>query len=188
METFLSISAGLALSAACGFRVFVPLLIMSIASMSGHLHLSNHFQWIGTYPALITLATATALEIGGYYIPWVDNFLDSIATPAAVVAGTMVAASLAPEMSPFLKWTLAAIGGGGLAGLVQGSTVLARGASSLTTGGLGNPVLATVEAGSAVTFSLLAIIAPILAIILIIALLVFIGRKIYQRSLVPKPA
>lgn len=186
MEIILSVAAGLALSAACGFRVFVPLLVMSIASLSGHLHLSGHFQWIGTYPALITFATATAFEIAGYYIPWVDNFLDTLATPAAIVAGTVVAASMAPAMSPYLKWTLAAIAGGGAAGMVQGTTVLARGASSLATGGLGNPVLATAETGFATAVSLMAVLAPILAILLVVVFLVWLGRKLYRRTLAAK--
>src|SRR2546425_12995559 len=104
METILSICLGIGLSAACGFRVFVPLLVMSIASLSGHLTLAHGFEWIGTYPALITFSVATCLEIGGYYIPWVDNLLDTIASPAAVIAGTVVMAALVSDLSPLLKW------------------------------------------------------------------------------------
>src|SRR5438876_9605685 len=140
MDTALSICVGIGLSAACGFRVFVPLLIMSIASLSGHLTLASQFQWIGTYPALIAFGVATALEIGGYYIPWLDHLLDTMATPAAIVAGTVVTAAIVTNTSPMLKWTLAIIAGGGAAGLVQGTTVLARGVSTATTGGLGNPL------------------------------------------------
>src|SRR5206468_2741563 len=145
METVLSICVGIGLSAACGFRVFVPLLIMSIASLSGHLTLAHGFEWIGSWPALVSFAVATCVEIAGYYIPWVDNLLDTIASPAAVIAGTLITASLVTDVSPFLKWTLAIIAGGGVAGMVQGTTVVARGASSAGTGGLGNPLLATIE-------------------------------------------
>jgi len=144
METVLCICIGIGLSAACGFRVFVPLLVMSIASLSGHLTLAPGFDWIGSYPALVTFSVATCLEIGGYYIPWVDHLLDTIATPAAIVAGTVITASMVSDMSPLLKWTLAAIAGGGAAGVVQGTTVLARGASTALTGGLGNPIFATI--------------------------------------------
>src|SRR5271157_4826658 len=127
MDIFLSICLGLGLSAACGFRVFVPMLVMSIASLSGHLHLAHGFEWLGSYPALVALSVATALEIAGYYIPWVDHFLDTIATPAALVAGTIVSASVVTDMSPFLRWTLAAIAGGGAASMVQATTVVTRG-------------------------------------------------------------
>lgn len=73
METLLGLMIGIGLSAACGFRVFVPLPGMSIAALSGYLSLSPEFEWIGTWPALIAFATATVLEIAAYYIPWVDN-------------------------------------------------------------------------------------------------------------------
>src|SRR6185503_12680871 len=119
METVLSICVGIGLSAACGFRIFVPLLALSIAALSGHVHLSSGFAWIGTTPALIALSVATALEIAAYYVPWLDHALDTIATPAAVIAGTMTTAALVTDVSPFLKWTLAIIAGGGAAGLVQ---------------------------------------------------------------------
>src|SRR5260370_22897301 len=127
METMVSICVGIGLSAACGFRVFVPLLLMSIAAMSGHLTLAPGFEWIGSYPALIAFSAATALEIAAYYIPWVDNLLDTIATPAAILAGTLVTASLVTGASPFLKWSLAILAGGSAAGMVQGTAVGARG-------------------------------------------------------------
>src|SRR6476620_10855855 len=103
METLLSICLGIGLSAACGFRVFVPPLIMSIAALSGHLSLAHGFEWIGSYPALIAFSVATCLEVSGYYIPWVDHLLDTIATPAAIVAGAVITASMVADMSPFLK-------------------------------------------------------------------------------------
>src|SRR3990172_10017996 len=115
METLLSISIGLGLSAACGFRVFVPLLIMSIASLTGHLEISEEFRWIGSVPALAAFSTATALEIVAYYIPWLDHVLDTMATPAAVVAGVIASASVVTNLSPLVKWSLALIAGGGIA-------------------------------------------------------------------------
>jgi hypothetical protein len=191
METLLSVCLGIGLSAACGFRVFVPLLVMSIAALSGHLTLAHGFEWIGTYPALIAFAVATCLEIGGYYIPWLDNLLDTIASPAAIIAGTLITASLITGVSPFLKWTLAIIAGGGAAGMVQGTTVIARGASSAGTGGLGNPVLATAElAGSIFTstiFVVFATVAPVLLIILVAVLIFFFARKTLRKSPRPQP-
>ena len=91
MEMFLSILIGLGLSAACGFRVFIPLLVMSLASRSdvGHLTLGDGFAWIGSDAALIAFGAATVLEIAGYYIPWVDNLLDAvIGLPANLFFGT----------------------------------------------------------------------------------------------------
>jgi|SRR5438874_6303559 len=181
MDTALSICVGIGLSAACGFRVFVPLLVMSIAALSGHLTLASQFQWIGTYPALIAFSVATALEIGGYYIPWLDHLLDTIATPASIVAGVIVMSSMLTSMDPFLKWTLAVIAGGGIAGAVQSGTVLTRAASTSTTGGLANPIVATVELGLSLFMSVLSFILPVLAAALVIVIGLFIGVKAWKR-------
>jgi len=191
METLLSICLGIGLSAACGFRVFVPLLVMSIAALSGHLTLAHGFEWIGSYPALIAFSVATCLEIAGYYIPWVDNLLDTISSPAAIIAGTIITASLVADVSPFMKWTLAIIAGGGAAGLVQGTTVVARGASSAGTGGLGNPLLATAELGASVLTSVIfvvfATLTPVLLILLAALLIFLFTRKILRKSPRPQP-
>jgi hypothetical protein len=181
METLLSICVGIGLSAACGFRVFVPLLIVSIAAHSGHLTLDPGFTWMASYPAILAFGVATCLEIAAYYIPWVDNLMDSIATPAAIIAGTIITASFVTGMSPFLKWTLAVIAGGGAAGLVQGATVVTRGVSSAGTGGLANPVVATVELAGSVITSILAIVVPVLALLLLAVVLFFLGRKMLRR-------
>ncbi len=175
-ETLLSILVGVGLSAACGFRVFMPPLVMSLASLSGHLTLAPGFEWIGTYPALLAFAVATTLEIAGYYLPWVDHMLDLVASPAAVVAGIIAMASTMTGMSPLLRWSLAIIAGGGVAGTVQAITGLTRVASAATTAGLGNPIVATVEAVGSITISLLAIAIPVFATVAIAAfLLLFFG-------------
>jgi hypothetical protein len=179
MDTLLSVFLGVGLSAACGFRVFVPLLVMSVASLTGQMTLSPEFEWIGTYPALAAFAIATIFEIAAYYIPWVDNLLDTVAIPAATVAGTIVMASAVSELSPFLKWALAVIVGGGVAGTVQGFTTITRIASTATTGGLGNPVVSTVEAGGSLLMSILAIAVPVLAVIGAAAIIIIAWRKIY---------
>lgn len=183
-ETLLSVLVGVGLSAACGFRVFVPMLVISIASLSGHLSLSSGFEWMRTYPALLAFAVATVVEIAGYYIPWVDHLLDIVASPAAVVAGMLAMASTVTGMSPFLRWSLAIIAGGGLAATVQTLTGLARVTSTATTGGLGNPIVSTAEAGGSLALSVLAIAIPVaaaLAAASILALAFWQGPKLLRR-------
>jgi hypothetical protein len=184
MEIALSILVGIGLAAACGFRVFVPFLVVSIASLSGHLELAEGFEWLGTHPALWALALATLLEILAYYIPWLDNLLDTIATPAAVAAGIVIAASVIGDVSPFLRWTLAVIAGGGTAAAVQAATVAVRGTSTVTTGGVANPVVSTGELGGSAVVATLAVVLPVVAVALVIimsALLVRL-RKWSRRS------
>lgn len=166
--TLLSALAGIGLAAACGFRVFVPLLVLSLGSRAGMIDVGSGFAWIGTYPALIGFGVATLLEIAGYYIPWVDNLLDAIATPTAIVAGVVVTAAAVGDVSPFLKWTLAVIAGGGAAATFQSLTATARQVSTLTTGGLANPVVSTLEAGGSAVLSVLAVALPLLAFGLVV--------------------
>ena len=167
----LSIVLGIALAAATGFRVFLPMLIVSGAAYTGHLSLDNGFAWLGTPYALIMLSVATLAEILAYYIPIVDNLLDSLATPAAFVAGIVVSAAVMTDVPPMVKWTAAVIAGGGIAGITQGVTAMIRGHSTVLTGGLGNPVIATAELGGALLLSFLALAAPAAAIALVILFL-----------------
>ena len=187
-ETLLGLCLGLGLSAGCGFRVFLPLLVLSLASLSGHLTLAPGFSWIGSYPALVTFSVATVLEVAGYYIPWVDHFLDTIASPAAVIAGTLVTASLVTDVSPLVKWSLALIAGGGIAGAVQGTTVLARGVSLAGTGGLANPVVATIELAGSLLTSILALLAPFFVVAAIVVLVVVLGVRAWRRRAAPPPS
>ncbi|MGI9544459.1 MAG: DUF4126 domain-containing protein [Cyclobacteriaceae bacterium] len=172
-----SILLGIGLSAAVGFRLFIPFLLMSIASRFGLMELSSGFDWLASTPALILLSTATVLEVGAYFIPFFDNLLDTIATPAAVVCGTIVMASTVVEMDPLIKWTMAVIAGGGAAGLIKGATATTRVASSTTTGGLGNPVVATVETGGSLVLTVLAIFIPIMAGVAAVLIIVYLIRK-----------
>lgn len=181
METLMSICLGIGLSAACGFRVFVPLLVMSLASLSGHLTLAHGFEWIGSYPALVAFSVAMVMEIAGYYLPWVDHLLDTISSPAAVVAGIVVTASVVTHMSPMLKWTLAVIAGGGAAGVVQATTVMARGLSTATTGGLANPIFATIELGGSAFVALASLLAPVLTIVVLAGVLTLVVRKLRRQ-------
>jgi len=185
MTEFLSVALGIGLAAACGFRVFVPLLFVSIAAKAGKLTLVSSFQWMGTDAAMIAFSVATAIEIAGYYIPWLDNLLDTIATPAAVVAGAIISASVFTGMDPFLRWTLAVIAGAGAAGVVQSASVVTRAASTASTGGFGNFAVATAELILAVVASFL---APFVAIVLVLCLMIYIGRKAYKRYKIAHPA
>jgi len=177
-----SIALGIALAAAAGFRVFLPLLVTSVAAYTGHLQLSESFAWLGSVPAMATLAIATIAEILAYYIPIVDNLLDTLTTPAALVAGTVLSAAVMTDLPPIVKWSAAVIAGGGAAGLTQSVTAMLRAKSTAFTGGIGNPVVATAETGSALVVSGLAILAPLVAIAAVVLLLWF-GARAMRRVL-----
>ena len=177
----LSIALGVVLAAATGFRVFLPMLIMSGAAYTGHLSLDNSFAWLATPFALTMLGVAALVEVLAYYVPGIDNLLDAVATPAAFVAGTIVSAAVMTDLPPMAKWIAAVIAGGGTASLTQGVTTILRAKSTVVTGGLGNPVIATGELGGSVLLSLLALAAPLTAVAVVILLLWLAFRLIRRR-------
>jgi len=181
MQYALYVLLGIGLAAACGFRVFVPFLTISIAALSGHLWLAPDFAWLGSWPALIVFGVATVLEIVAYYVPWLDHLLDIAATPAAIVAGIVVTASVVSGMSPVLRWTLAAIAGGGVAAAVQLATVALRRASTYATAGLAHPLASTLETGGSVGMSILSLLLPFVAGTLAIVLILVAARWLLRR-------
>ncbi len=180
LDLALSIALGVGLAAATGFRVFLPMLVVSVAAYTGHLPLSENFAWLGTPSALMMLGVAALVEILAYYIPGVDNLLDALATPAAIVAGTLVSAAVITDLPPMLKWTTAIIAGGGVAGLTQGVTALLRAKSTVLTAGVGNPVIATAELGGSLLVSLLALAAPLIALLVVIVFL-WLAMRLIRR-------
>ena len=190
MNEIMAIFIGVGLAAACGFRVFVPLFITSLMA-SGNVDLFGEVDvqamlgdqdWLANPWVTLALGIATVLEVGSYYIPWLDNALDAVATPAAVVAGTFITGAMMPEMmgDGSLKWIAATIAGGGTSGLFQGASVIVRGTSTATTGGIGNPVVSTAELGGSVLTAFLAIIVPILGAALVLILMYFVLRTFYR--------
>lgn len=184
METILGLCIGIGLSAACGFRIFVPLLVMSIASLTGLFEPMKGFEWLAMPSVCIALGFATVCEIATYYIPWVDNALDTIATPASMVAGTLATMAVSSgEMSQFASWAAAIIVGGGTAGVVQMNTVAARAVSTGATGGIANPLISTGELIGAVLLSVLSFIVPVLVVLLVIIAMILIVRWIRRKRM-----
>lgn len=181
METLLTVLAGLGLAAAAGFRVFLPLLVVNLAARGGWLELSGGFSWLESDAALVVFAVATVLEILAYYVPWIDNALDMIATPAALVAGVVLTASVVTDVDPAVRWLLAILVGGGAATIFQGLTTGTRSVSLVTTAGLGNPLVSTAEAALSLTLALLAVAAPVIAFGAVLLLLWWAARRLLFR-------
>lgn len=182
IETIISICLGIGLAASAGFRVFVPLFVLSLATHFGYVPVGESFVWLGSTIAIICLGIATIVEILAYYIPYVDNLLDSIAVPLAGIAGTLVMASTLVDLDPMLTWGLAIIAGGGTATAINSVTALTRVTSTATTGGIGNHLVSTTETATASFVSILAIFLPIVAFIVVI-LIIFGGIKVLKKIL-----
>ena len=174
-----------ALSACCGFKVFVPPLILSIFARAGLLGLSENFAWLGSGPAMAVFALATTVETLAYFVPGVNNALDVIKVPAAAIAGILIAsAAMSPEISPVLRWTLAVIAGGGAAAAVSVGMAMLRGPLTLTTAGIGSGLQNLAETVLSFLVSIFALLAPFLLCLAVLALLfTFIRRKLRRRAL-----
>lgn len=180
-QTFSAAALGIALAACCGFRVFVPMLIAGLAAKFNLFHFSESFSWLSSTPALIALGAATVVEIAGYYIPFVDNILDTIAAPLAAVAGTLLATSVIPVENEWMKWGIGIVAGGGGAGLIASGTGLLRLLSSKTTIGTGNNVIATGENAAAAGGAVLSFLIPVIMAVVFVLFFIWILRKIVQR-------
>ena len=181
---FISAFIGIGLAAASGFRVFLPMFAVSLASYMGWIPMNEHFLWLAGLPTLITTGIATIVEILAYYIPYVDHLLDTLSVPLATVAGSVMFASQFTDLGTFPTWALALIAGGGTAAAISSGFAGTRAASTATTGGLGNSVVATTETAGAGIMSVLALAAPIIAAIIAIALVIVVfifGRKIWNK-------
>ncbi|TVZ51324.1 DUF4126 domain-containing protein [Dokdonia sp. Hel_I_53] len=177
-ELVISIILGFSLAASAGFRVFVPLLVLSVSSYFGWFVVNDSWQWLGSTAALVLLSVATIVEVGAYLIPWVDNTLDTISVPIAAIAGTLLMVATMSTLDPVITWSLAIIAGGGAAAAISGSTSVTRLGSTATTGGLVNPVISTTETLAATTISTVSIFSPIIALLLLFATFWFLFKLI----------
>ena len=180
MELILSIFMGVGLAATCGFRIFVPLLIMGIAGLSGSLNLSSGFEWIASYPAVTVFSLATVVEILAYFFPLVDNLLGTISTPISVLAGIVVTAAVMTDISPFLQWTLAIIAGGGAATATSLLSNTTHHSSTVVSAGMTNPLVSAIESVISVVMAILSIAVPIIMFGLLLVL-PFIIYRIFCR-------
>jgi len=178
---FLPVCLGIGLSAAVGFRVFLPFLVMGMLQRFHLYSMPEGFLWIATDAALITFGLAAVLEVASYFIPWLDHLLDTITTPLAMAGGTAMMGSSLIAMDPLWQWSLAIIAGGGTAGIIKGSSAALRILSAATTGGWGNFILALAEFLGSLLLCLLSFLWPLLISFFIIGLLFWLlfrfGRK-----------
>lgn len=185
MDNVVAILIGLGLAAACGLRVFLPLLVMSVSSHLGVIDLGQNFAWAGTWPAMVALGVAASFEVTAYWVPWLDHALDVIAGPCAVVAGTLAAASQFGDLDPMVKWASALIAGGGLAATVKATAMTVRAGSTATTAGIANPIISTVESLLAAVASIVAVVAPFVVAgllgLFVLAIGVFVVRRRIKR-------
>ena len=177
---------GISLAAASGFRVFLPPFLLSLAARFNVVWfldidlIGTQFEFFTSTLSIVVLGIATVAEFAAFYAPWIDNALDTIATPASIMAGVAMTAIVLEGNDPIIQWAIAIVAGGGVAATIQSATVATRGLSSTFTFGLGNSAVATGENVASVALTLIAILIPFLSalfVLLIVALLLRMKRK-----------
>ena len=184
-DVIIALCTGLGLAAASGFRVFLPPFLLSIAVRADAVNVNlmdTPFEYFDSDVAVILLGVATVAEFSAYYVPWVDNLLDTIASPAAIIAGAGMTAIVLEGTDPVIQWSLAIIAGGGVTAAVQGATVITRGVSTAVTAGIGNPVVSTGENVASLILSILAIVLAPLAAVLVVILLAMIVKRFANKA------
>lgn len=185
MDLILAICVGIALSAAAGFRVFVPLLFTSVATHFSWITLSGGFEWVGSTPALIAFLVATIIEVLANYIPFVASGLKMLLTPLAILAGILLMASFIGEMDPFLRWAVSTVAGGGTAGLAHTTLATLKGMGETITLGILTPIISIIENMVAAVIPILVFLAPFLAVIITVVIALFLMK--YGRRFIFKP-
>ena len=175
-----SIFLAFGLSAACGFRIFIPPLTYGLLYKADLVQLGEGWDWLGTDWVIAVLALAALIEIIGNLVPWIDNLLDVLATPTAIFAGTTLSAISLTEIDPGLKWILSVMSGVLITGGFQLSTVTLRGFSSIFTGGLINPIISLIEDIISLGISIAIILFPLIGILIVVLIALFLKNFLYQ--------
>jgi hypothetical protein len=183
--TILAALMGLSLASASGFRVFLPPFLLSIAVRTDtlvNLDLSDtSFAIFDSNAAVLVLGIACLAEFAAYYVPWLDNLLDTIATPAAVLSGVGMSSMVLVGTDPIMQWSFAIIAGGGSAGIIQLTTVAIRGLSSTLTLGFGNSFVASGENIASVVLTIAALLAPLIAAIFAVIIILLLVRQVTKK-------
>ncbi|MBP6015698.1 MAG: DUF4126 domain-containing protein [Candidatus Promineofilum sp.] len=177
IEAISGLSAAFGLSGSAGLNAYIPLLLVALAArfpMGDPLvKLQAPYDLMGSWWAIGLLAVLLVVEIVADKIPAVDTVNDGIQTFVRPAAGAILFAgstNVISDIHPVL-----ALGAGLLvAGGVHATKTVARPVVTVTTAGVGNPIVSTLEDIVALVVSLLALVLPIIAAVLLLGFLIFI--------------
>ena len=172
----IQILAGIGLAAAAGLRAFLPPLVLGLMARFDLVALRGDLDWLASTPALIIFATAVLAEVLADKVPLLDHALDILGMVVKPAAGALVLAAPLVDLGALPTLLLALAVGGTVAATVHATKSALRLASTGTTGGMGNPALSVAEDGLSLTGTLLAVLAPILLFLLLVASLIFLRR------------
>ena len=162
------VTMGLALAACAGLRAFLPLLVVGVGGRLELVPLSESFTWLESWPAIIVFGAAVLAEMLGDKFPIIDHFLDLAQTFVKPIAGALVMATVVEDWAPLYGTVFLIVVGGSTAGAVHLTKAKLRLVSSVTTAGLGNPLLSVIEDVGALAGTVGAVVVPPLALALLV--------------------
>ena len=166
-----SLLAAFGLSGAAGLNAWIPLLAVGLLSRAGQLELADGYDWLASTPALIALAAAFVLDFVGDKVPAVDSLLHAVGTIVHPAAGAIVFAGPTEIPTDVPSIVLFALGAS-VAGSLHATRATVRPVSTTMTAGAGNPVLSLAEDLVSAALSVLAVFAPVLGAICLLAVVV----------------
>ncbi|MHA0042620.1 DUF4126 domain-containing protein [Deinococcus sp. PEB2-63] len=174
MELLSGLLSSLGLSGAAGLNAFIPLLVVGLLSRADVIQLNAPFDLLANPWVLLGVAVVGLLDFVGDKIPGVDHVLHVAGGVVNAAAGAVLFASQAgvADVPPALSMALGLIVAGG----VQATRTAVRPVATATTAGLGNPVVSTVEDGTSLLLSALAVFAPLVAALLLVVIVVGVYR------------
>lgn len=178
MELLSGLLSSLGLSGAAGLNAYVPLLLVGLLSRTGVMNLNEPFHLLGNPWVLLAIAVIGLLDFVGDKIPGIDTALHLVGGIVNTAAGAVLFAAQTgvADVPPALSLALGVIVAGG----VHATRTAVRPVATATTGGLGNPVVSTLEDGTSLLLAVLAVFAPVLAVLLLAAV-VFVGYRLWGR-------
>ena len=150
----------------------LPLLLAAAAAHFGwgNFALRGDFAWLSSDTALIVLLVAAILETIGDKVPAVDHALDVIGSFARPIVATLAAAAVFGHGDRTTAAIVGLIVGAPAAFGVHSAMAALRVGSTAMTFGCANPLISLIEDVIAALLSLIAIFAPLMALIVLIAL------------------
>jgi hypothetical protein len=166
-----SILAAFGLSGAAGLNAFVPLLATALLNRLDVIELAAPYDTLSSTTGLVVLGVLTVADLVGDKIPGVDHVLHVAGTVVAPAAGAVLFAGQSGAESD-LPAVVAIVLGALTAGTLHAGRASLRPVSTAGTGGIGNPVLSTVEDVASAGLTAFALVVPLLAVLALAGLLV----------------
>ncbi len=169
MEYALPIMTGISLAALTGFRAFLPPLVLGLVYrfFPDAVNINAKMAFLAQDPVLICLGVAALFEFLGDKIPVVDNFLDWLNLPAKVAFSAILTYALIPGSSHWFYLLIAIVFAESATLTVHAGKTGIRAASTVTTGGVANPIIGFFEDVISLAGAIAAILLPWLAILLL---------------------